>query len=119
LKPEFWSSEDVVSLSHEGRLLMVGLMSFADDDGRFIANRQAICGYVYPSEEIPVSKFARWFAECCQNMVVVYGEGRVKYGCIPSWHHHQKINRYTKSKLPPPPDSIQCWPRSTPPGDGQ
>ena len=37
LKPSFWSSPEAAAMTRDARLLTIGLMSFADDDGRFIA----------------------------------------------------------------------------------
>jgi len=117
-KPSFWTSQDVVTMSRDARLLMIGLMSLADDDGRFVATRQAVCGYIYPNDDITKTQFEKWFAECCRSMVVTYTDGGpILYGCIPTWHKHQKINRYTPSTIPPPPDNVECAPRQTNKGD--
>ena len=110
-KPQFWGSPDIKPMSRDARLLALGLISFADDDGRFIAGISGINGYVYPNDDLPSSKVQKWFSEVVETgFVHTYSECGVKYGCIPSWHNHQVINPYLPSKLPAPTD-IECAPR--------
>ena len=94
---------------------MIGLMSFADDDGRFPASQSAICGYVFPFDNISSSKFNKWLSETQENIIHLYEVDGLLYGCIPSWHNHQKINRYTPSTLPEP--DVRCAPRGSSKGD--
>jgi hypothetical protein len=102
IKPSFW--EDVAPLSHEARLLAVGLISLADDDGRFIATHTSIAGYVYPHEEIPPAKLRRWMDEIIRHGTAeLYEVGGRKYGWLPKFRRHQSINRPQVSALPPPP----------------
>jgi hypothetical protein len=104
IKPSFW--EDVAPLSHEARLLAVGLISLADDDGRFINTHTVIAGYVYPHEEIPPAKLRRWLAEVVDHgMVELYQVGSRQYGWLPKFRKHQVVNRPQASSLPPP-DSL-------------
>ena len=37
IKPSFWGSPTIAPLSRDARLVAIGLMSYADDDGRFLA----------------------------------------------------------------------------------
>ena len=111
IKPDFWSDPDVCALSRDARLLVVGLFSFADDDGRFIASPNAINGYVFPFDELPIAKIRKWLSEAAdRDLVYLYRSDGLEYGCMPKWHRHQVINRYTPSKLPEP--DIDCVPRS-------
>lgn len=112
IKPSFWGSRPVAKLSRDARLLTIGLISFADDDGRFLAATAAINGFIFPNDELPAKKVRGWLDECISTgLVHEYGE-TVRYGCFPTWHEHQVINRYTPSSLPLP--DIQCTPRGTP-----
>jgi hypothetical protein len=111
IKPSFWGSRPVAVLSRDARLLAIGLISFADDDGRFLAATAAINGFVFPNDDLPTSKVRRWLDECVRSgLVHEYGE-TVRYGAFPTWHEHQVINRYTPSTLPEP--DVTCTPRST------
>ena len=111
VKPSFWTSATVAALSREARLLLLGLISNADDDGRFPASVPAILGAVYPyDEDVTPAKLTRWLTELEKVRVVhLYRSGPVRYGVLPSWHEHQVINRHTRSTLPEP--DIECVPR--------
>jgi hypothetical protein len=112
IKPSFWGSRQVSGLGHEARLLAVGLISFADDDGRFLYSTAAVNGYVYPNDELPLPRVRKWLLEVtASGLVHEYENGGVRYGCFPKWHDHQVINRYTPSILPEP--DVDCSPRKT------
>lgn len=112
IKPSFWGSPTIAPLSRDARLLAIGLMSFADDDGRFLAALNAINGYVFPNDDLPPVRVKRWLSECeGTGFVHLYSVEGVAFGCIPTWHAHQVIDRYTKSLLPAP--LIECVPRKT------
>lgn len=105
IKPDFWGSPEAGGMSRDARLLTLGLISCADDDGRFLAGHAAILGAVYPNDmDITPAKLGRWLSEVERSgMVRVYEVRGVRYGCFPSWERHQVINRRTQSKLPEPP----------------
>ena len=109
-KPSFWGSGTVARLSRDARLLTLGLISFADDDGRFLASTTAINGFVFPNDELPSAKVRKWLQEVTTVLLVhEYERDGVRYGCFPSWHEHQVINRYTPSQFPAP--EVPCVPR--------
>lgn len=111
LKPSFWASPTVSQISRDARLLAAGLVSFADDDGRFVAGISGINGYVFPNDDLPNVKVAKWLAEVqASGFAHLYDVDGGRYGCLPTWHLHQVINRYTPSKFPPPTD-VECAPR--------
>lgn len=110
MKPTFWGSPEAASMSRDARLLTLGLISAADDDGRFLASPAAVHGTVFPNDSVPPATIRRWLAEVEQTaMVHLYKVGCIDYGCFPSWHKHQVIDRYTASTLPPP--DVECAPR--------
>src|SRR5574337_880037 len=67
IKPTFWGSRPVATLSRDARLLAIGLISFADDDGRFLAAPAAINGYVFPNDDLPTTKVRKWLEECTRS----------------------------------------------------
>lgn len=114
IKPEMWGSGDIAPLSRDARLLFVGLISMADDDGRFLGSLAAINGHVFPNDDLPPAKVGKWLGELCEVGVAhLYRVGGVQYGVLPNWHKHQVINRHTKSTLPEP--DIECYPRARSP----
>jgi hypothetical protein len=101
LKPENWQDEAVGRLSHQARLLRDVLITYADDDGRWRHLASAIIGHGYPYDELSPSKLKQWAGELVrEGLVVLYTVDGCEYGCFPTWHLHQKINRYTPSRLP-------------------
>lgn len=113
LKPEMWGSGDISKLSRDVRLLVTGLITMADDDGRFLAAPNAILGHVYPNDEnVTPAQIRKWLTEAAatNEPVHLYDVDDIRYGCFPNWHKHQRINRYSASKLPAP--LIDCAPRS-------
>ena len=110
IKPTFWGSRSAASLSRDARLLALGLISFADDDGRFLGSTAAINGYVFPNDDLAPNKVRRWLMEIAESgLIHEYRCDGVQYGCFPTWHENQVINRYTPSILPEP--DIECVPR--------
>lgn len=110
IKPSFWSDESVAEMSLEARLLAIGLISFADDEGRFLASTTAVAGYVFPHDRFPASKIQRWMDEVeGTGMVRLYTVRGREYGVFPNWRH-QRINRPTPSVLPAPPPPPQLVP---------
>ena len=103
VKPSFWSDERVADLSRDARLLCVGLISFADDEGRFLATPAAIAGYIYPHDNLPTSRIVRWLAELEDTgIVLTYTINGHRYGMFPNYRRHQRISHPQDSTFPPP-----------------
>jgi len=104
IKPTFWGSGDVARLSIEARLLAIGLVSMADDDGRFLASLAAISGYIFPNDDLPPTKVKRWIGEVeSVGFAVFYEVDGIRYGVLPNYRKHQRISHPQKSPLPAPP----------------
>jgi hypothetical protein len=104
LKPSFWSDPQVASLRRDARLLLVGLISFADDEGRFLASTAAIAGYVFPHDDLPTRTVRQWRDEIEKTGIAqFYVIDGCEYGWFPNWSKHQKVNRAYPSAIPAPP----------------
>lgn len=104
IKPSFWGDDEVCRLPWDARLLLIGIISLADDDGRFIASQQSVCGYVFPHEEITPARFRKLMTSITDTgIVVLYESAGRRYGCLPKWRKHQKISHPQRSPLPDPP----------------
>lgn len=109
LKPSFWAS--VAHMSRDARLFAIGLISFADDSGRFIATPSAVFGYAFPLDDnLTKAHFDKWMREVCTpkpgedaGLVILYSHNGFRYGYFPKYRKHQRINRPQASALPPPP----------------
>ena len=51
IKPEFWTDEDMAALDPYTRLLAIGLLNYADDEGYFNANPALVKAAVFPLDE--------------------------------------------------------------------
>lgn len=104
LKPEIWADEKVGDLSHGARLLYVGLITMADDEGRLRELPAAIVGHIFPYDNVSAPKAGRWLAEIANSkMIVRYVVEGKRYLALSGWAEHQRVERANKSELPPPP----------------
>ena len=105
LKPELWADEKIGALSRDARLLLLGMVTVADDEGRFRARRSELIGSIFPADDDAFALIDGWIGEVKdQGIVVFYIVDSVPYGAFRHWRRHQKINKPTPSILPPPPD---------------
>lgn len=108
VKPEFWRSPDIMELTLFQRLLYIGLFNFSDDDGRGQYNPTGIAADIFIREyatsprEVIGEIEAAFQAYQDHEMVTLYCVGGRNYYQINNWNSHQKINRRTPSRIPPP-----------------
>lgn len=109
IKPEFFTSEDIVSLSAYARLLYIALWCEADKEGRLAWKPKTFKMRYFPADSLDIEALC---AELTQaRLVVLYGEG---YAYIPSFTAHQHINpRESASQLPDPDACFTRAPRVT------
>ena len=106
LKPEFFRDERLSGLTTDARLLMVGLITMADDEGRLQAAPIMIAGHCFPFEEKTIKLIPRWLDELAEaGLIVLYEHKGIPHVAIRSWAKNQRINRPSPSDLPPPPDA--------------
>lgn len=103
LKPSFWSDPAVADLTRDERLLLIGLISSADDEGRFLASTSAISGYVFPHDELPPKTVRTWRDRLAASGIVhIYTVSKREYGLFPKWKKHQRISKPQASIIPAP-----------------
>jgi hypothetical protein len=94
IKPEFWSSEQVVECSTTARLLFIGLWNFSDDAGNHPASLRRMKLEIFPGDEFTLDQIGKWLAELISvGLVEVFTH-------ITGWHH-QRIEK-PSYKYPPP-----------------
>lgn len=104
IKPEFWESESVGRLSRDARLLFIGLWSSADDHGRFRAHPRLLASGLFPYDDDAKASVPTWLGELQrEGCVELYQAGEDRFGHIPKWETHQKIDRPSPSRFPEPP----------------
>lgn len=103
IKPSFWSDARVAALTHDARLLLIGLISSADDEGRFVATPAAVRGYVYPFDRLTDTTVRRWLDEIDKTGIArLYRVDGLLYGHFPHWRDHQRVDKAVPSGLPEP-----------------
>jgi hypothetical protein len=101
IKPEFFTSEDIVSLSAYARLLYIALWCEADREGRFAWKPKTFKIRYLPADNVDIEELCNELLE--RNLIVLYGDGNAY---VPSFLDHQHINpRESASRLPDPFDA--------------
>ena len=102
VKPEFFTSEDIVALSPFARLLYIAIWCEADREGRLVWKPKTFKMRYLPADQVDVDQLCEELVG--SGLVVPYGDGLAH---IPTFLDHQHINpRETQSRLPDPDASI-------------
>lgn len=101
IKPEFFTSEDIVSLSPLARLFYVSLWCEADREGRFEWKPKTLKMRYLPADDCDVNALGQELIEA--GMVVTYQVDGRTFAHIPGFTRHQVINnREQESTIPSP-----------------
>ncbi len=95
IKPEFYTSEQIVECSIPARLLFIGLWTFSDDAGIHQASLQRIKMEVFPGDNLSKANVSNLINELKnQNLIIEYEVENKKYWQVTGWHH-QRIDQPT------------------------
>lgn len=98
IKPEFFTSEDIVSLPPLARLLYVAVWCEADKEGRLVWKPRTLKLRYFPGDACDIDELCGLLV--ASGLVVLYGDG---LAYIPTFRAHQHINpRESDSQLPVP-----------------
>lgn len=110
IKPEFFLSEQVGSVSFAARLLFAGLWTIADREGRLRWQPKRIKAQVFPHDEIELHRLAEELVTAVPEhgngapLVVFYADEGGVYAWIPEFVKHQRPHpKEPASVLPPCP----------------
>jgi hypothetical protein len=98
IKPEFWTDEKLTECSVSARLLFIGLLNFADDNGNLVYSVRRIKMQIFPADSFDVAPLL--LELICQGVLVEYEVCAVKYLHIKGFLKHQVINRPSTSAIP-------------------
>lgn len=102
IKPEFWTSGQIIECSTNARLLFIGLWNFCDDEGRHTYRPKQIKAEVFPADDISADDILRMLDELSSNdLITVYEHDSQRFLQVNGWHH-QKIDRPQPAKHPGP-----------------
>ena len=108
IKPEFWTSEQVMKCSPLARLLFIGLWNFCDDAGRRKASAISIKAQIFPGDAVEAAAVRALIDELAKvGLVRLYRVDNAEYLCVTGWAKHQAISKPQPSRLPAPP-TLAC-----------
>lgn len=113
IKPDFFTSEDIVALSPLARLLYIAIWCEADKEGRLIWKPNTFKLRYLPGDNCNVHALCDEITG--RGLVKLYGDG---LAVIPAFAAHQHINpRESESVLPAPDDHPRAATRTEPVND--
>lgn len=95
IKPEFWTSEQVMNCSRDARCLFIGMWNFCDDGGNHPASAITLKAEVLPGDVISPDTVMTWVDELIeQGLVAEYEVDGKEFWHVTGWHH-QRIDQPT------------------------
>lgn len=102
IKPEFFTSEDIVLLSPLARLLYIALWCEADREGRMVWRPGTFRLRYLPGDNCDIEKLCGELIH--RGLVKLYGDG---FALIPAFRAHQHVNpRESVSQIPSPDNDL-------------
>lgn len=96
VKPEFWSSEQVMECSPMARLLFIGLWNFCDDAGNHVASAKTVKAEIFPGDDISSTDVQGMLDDLSSNsLIAFYTNGDKEFLHVTGWRKHQKIDKPT------------------------
>jgi hypothetical protein len=110
IKPEFWTSQQIVECSTNARLLFIGLWNFCDDNGIHPAEPRRLKMEIFPGDDFMVEQITGWIGELLKvGLLREYETEGQRYWLVTGWKKHQKIDKPSyKHPLPPATDSAKA-----------
>lgn len=109
IKPELPQSESMGNVSRDARLTFIQLFTLADDEGRLRGNSRMLASLLFPYDDGEDGRprttgkdVETWMVELeREGCIVRYQIDGAAYVQIANWLIHQKIDKPSKSKIPP------------------
>lgn len=106
VKPEFWTSDQVLECSRNARLLFLGLWNFCDDEGRHAWKPRQCKAEVFPGDDdLSVADVEAMMEELeGHGLICRYTDPDDVSACyfyVTGWHH-QRIDKPQPAKHPSP-----------------
>lgn len=102
IKPEFWTSAQLLECSTNARLLFIGLWNFSDDSGRHPDNAKQVKAEIFPADDFSLKEIQGMLDELSKNdLIRRYTVDSKGFFTITGWHH-QRIDKPQPAKYPGP-----------------
>jgi len=96
LTPTIWTNPKFLKLTHFERLLFIGLISFADDEGWHTKDELAIKAEIFPVDNVTTDEIINGLFRLAEVGLIKTYEAAVE---LPGWHEHQSIKKPQPSRL--------------------
>lgn len=102
IDPSFWTDEKLgEQCSIAERLLFMGLISNADDEGRGRANPKLLLSMIFPYDDMRLSDFKNSLAKLASlELIRLYQVEGQQYFAVTHFRKYQTVNRPTPSEIP-------------------
>lgn len=100
IKPDFWTSDQVVDCSPLARLSFLGLLNFCDDRGVHPASPKRLKLEVFPGDDIDLAPLVEELLAV--NLIETFEAEGEMYWHVTKWDKHQKIS-HPAYRFPKPP----------------
>lgn len=108
MSPSFWSDEKIGECNMMERLLFLGLVSNADDEGIGRGNPKLLKSLIFPYDDLRVSDFEKSLAKLASlSLIQLYQHDGQTYYCVLNFKRHQTINKPSPSDFPSPPPLLR------------
>ena len=105
IHPELWDNAQISALGDFEFRVYIGLISWADDEGRVDVNPVIVCARLFPLRNglsVETVRDAIVALEA-RRLIGMYQVGERTFAFHPHWEKWQTICRPSKSKIPTPP----------------
>lgn len=98
-----WSNETFAALPAMARLLLIGIITLADDQGRCKANPAYLRSQIFPYEDIATADIEWWLERMADNeTVILYSAHGKAYLQLVNWWTYQPLDWARPSEYPAP-----------------
>lgn len=104
IDPSIWADQKLGQLSRNHRLLFIGLISNADDEGRLVGHPSLLKSFVFPyDDDITAKDVDAWLTDLATSGVIqCYTVSGDRYIHVKNFSKWQYIQKPTPSNLPAP-----------------
>jgi hypothetical protein len=109
LDSSVWSNENFAALPPRGRLLQIGMISIADDQGRLKAHPLYLAKEIFPYDHIEIIDVSKWLELMVENgTILLYTVEGKQYAQFLNWWEYQAMQFAKSSSYPRPEGWTDC-----------
>jgi len=103
---QFFESEAIASLTIRQRLLVVGIITMADDQGRIKGHPGWLKAQIFPYDDISIDEINNDLEQIATNndTIICYEADDKRYIQLAHWWEYQNMQWAKESNYPPPPE---------------